>query len=472
MLGLMNTATPIKKNILKKKINRIKKKHLVNHPVIEASDQDDNNRIDVEFDDSDKLNTSSDLTSDSTLNTSSDSTLNTSSDLTPEPKVKLGELDSILLKAQDILYEDTIMFTDKLDNSTIQKKKRQPVKKPKQLVNNNNQDKYIEETDIDTNDDVQYKKPKKYSGKKIVKKNIMRKGPGRPRKTPKKEPIPRQGIVSTPGDDNNAIEFLYDTPVILKKIIAFFKSLASSQIQIIFRPDDIVFYAQDHHKKSKIRIKVDGSKLNHYYCSNIIDIGVNCKDLELTLNKVDKEYNSIIMLVGKGNTQKNIIIVMVNDIQIDESHTIDVVGQYNHMEDEEEFINEDYMIQFTLPGKYFRKTINDIKTMSHQLSIQQEDSDAPLEFGYNSPNKKIRSHHTFKNPDKVNFISNLDDESSFRVDIKVDYIKPIASAHIADKITIFVDENRKFMTKAYIDNGTIEIKTLTEIIDERPEEEQ
>lgn len=331
--------------------------------------------------------------------------------------------------------------------------------------------------DSGSESDDSHQEKKKKSRKKTKKKHDEDKktskkknGPGRPRKEPKKEPIPRNGIVSTPKIEEAVVEFLYDSPVIMKKIISFFKAIAATQIQIIFRAQDVVMYATDHHKKSRIRVRIDGSKLNHYYCGKDFDVGINSRDIDSILNKVDKEYSSIILLSYKGNTQKNLSVVLENDIQIDETHGIDLVGQYNKMENESEFIDENYTIQFTWPGKYFRKTINDIKSISTQLSITQEDAESPLGFCYTSVNKKIHSQHIVKNPDKIKLISKLSDSDSFRVDVKIDYIKPISSSHIADEITIMVDENKHFMTKAIIDNGTIEIKTLTEIIDTRPTE--
>jgi hypothetical protein len=350
-----------------------------------------------------------------------------------------------------------------------------------EVENTDNEHDHEHEHDYDTeskhasNDDnhdehptVVIKKPRK---KTVPKKTPVRKGPGRPRKTPKKEPIPRKGTTNKPINEDSVVEFLYDMPLVMKKIVAFFKSLAAAQIQIIFRPTDIIMYAQDHHKKSKIRVRIDGSKLNQYYCKSILDIGISSKELESILNTVDKDYSSIILVSTAGNTQKNLIAILENDIQIDETHTIDLIGQYNHMDNEEEFTDENYMIQFEWPGKYFRKTINDIKTISTQISISQEDCESPLELCYTSSNKKIHSRHIVKNADKIKLRSQLSGDDTFHVDIKVDYIKPISSAHIADEIMILVDENKKFMTKAYIDNRTIEIKTLTEIIDERPDNE-
>jgi hypothetical protein len=142
------------------------------------------------------------------------------------------------------------------------------------------------------------------------------------------------------------------------------------------------------------------------------------------------------------------------------------------MENEHEFNDEDYTIKFQLPSKYFKKTINDIKTMSSQLSITQEDSDSPLVFEYLTNNKKIQSKHTVKDGNKIKLQSDLAAGDSFRIDVKIDHIKPISATQIADEILILVDENKAFMTKAYIDDGAIEIKTLTDIIDERPGDDE
>ena len=109
--------------------------------------------------------------------------------------------------------------------------------------------------------------------------------------------------------------------------------------------------------------------------------------------------------------------------------------------------------------------------MSTRLGITQEDNESPLVFEYLTANKRVQSKHTVRDSNKIKLNSTLDDGETFRVDICIGYIKPISSSQIADEITICVDENKPFMTKAYIDNGTIEIKTLTEIIDDRPDED-
>jgi hypothetical protein len=306
--------------------------------------------------------------------------------------------------------------------------------------------------------------------KKVVKKpKQTKKGPGRPRKNPKKEPIPKKGItrMAVSGDET-MLEFLYDCPFNIKRVILFFKSLAASQIQIIFRPTDVIMYAKDHHKKSDIYVKIDATKINQYFCKNVFDIGVSLREMDLSLSKVDKDYGSIVIFSTTSDSQKNITLMYEDMMQQDFKDNIDLVGQYQHMENEHEFLDEDYTIQFEWPGKYFKKVIDGIKQISGQIAFVQSEHDNPMEIQYVSRNRKLRCNQTIKHNDKIKFKSNIKDDSSFRVEVKVDYLRPIAASHFADKITIYLDENKKLMTKAQIDDGAIEIKTLTNIIDERP----
>jgi len=296
----------------------------------------------------------------------------------------------------------------------------------------------------------------------------IKKGPGRPRKVPIKKITPRGGIKKSPIDKENLVEFAYENPILLKKTFGFFKSLASSEIQIIFRKTEVIIYSQDHHNKSKVRIRIDANKLNHYYCKpDEIELGLTCKNVELILNKTDKDYNNIQISINKGNERKCILFSMETCLNILEEHNIEIVSQYHHMEHEDNFLKTNHVINLTLPGKYFKKTINDMKNIAKDLIIGQDDNESPVVFKYTSDNKKIKSNHKITNNDKVKLVSNLKEDETFLIEIKIEYIKPISSIQLAESITISLDENLPFMTTTYLDDKTIEIKTLTDIIDSR-----
>ena len=135
--------------------------------------------------------------------------------------------------------------------------------------------------------------------KNETKETAKKKRPGRPRKTPLREPRPRNGIVITPKEPSNFVEFLYDKPLIFKKLWQYFKLMAVDKIQIIFRVSEIILWCEDHHKKSKMRIKLNAKKVNHYYCANELDLGMTCKNPELVMSTIDKTYTSILFLSKK-----------------------------------------------------------------------------------------------------------------------------------------------------------------------------
>lgn len=299
-------------------------------------------------------------------------------------------------------------------------------------------------------------------------KKVQRK-PGRPRKNLVKLPKPRNGIVLSPSDAKHYIEFLYDKPLIFKKLWQFFKLLACDKLHLSFLKDSIIIYCSDHHKKSHIRVKINCNEVNHYYCEKELDIGLLCKNPELIMGTIDKSYNSILFLSTQDNIQKNIEIILKNDIDIEENHKIELIGEYDKSNNDAKFIDEEYKIKFKLSGKYFKKMISDVKTFSDILNIRQDDREDNLMFEYIKHDKKIKSLHIMKNSDAINLRSTLEEDETFRTSVKLDYIKPLSSALLAESIEIYADENKPLKFIINLDDKCIQICILTDIIDQRSE---
>ena len=273
----------------------------------------------------------------------------------------------------------------------------------------------------------------------------------------------------TPSDAEHYIEFLYDKPLIFKKLWQFFKLLACDKLHLSFMKDCIIIYCHDHHKKSYIRVKINCNEVNHYYCERELDIGLLCKNPELIMSTIDKSYNSILFLSTHDNIQKNIEIVLKNEIDIEETHKIELIGEYDKNNNDKKFLDEDYKIKFKLNGKYFKKMISDIKTFSDILNIRQDDKDESLMIEYIKHDKKIKSNHVMKNSEAINLRSALTEDETFRTSVKVDYIKPLSSALLAESIEIYADEIKPLKFIINLDEKCIQICILTEIIDQRSE---
>lgn len=302
----------------------------------------------------------------------------------------------------------------------------------------------------------------------LIEAKIPRK-PGRPRKSVVKLPKPRNGIVLSPSDAKHYIEFLYDKPLIFKKLWQFFKLLACDKLHLSFLKDSIIIYCSDHHKKSHIRVKINCNEVNHYYCEKDLDIGLLCKNPELIMGTIDKSYNSILFLSTHDNIQRNINIVLKNDIHVEETHKIELIGEYDKSTDDAKFTDEDYKIKFKLTGKYFKKMISDIKTFSDILNIRQDDRDDNLMIEYIKHDKKIKSLHIMKNSTAIDLRSTLTKDETFRTSVKIDYIKPLSSALLADNIEIYADEVKPLKFIIDLDDKCIQIVILTDIIDQRTE---
>lgn len=297
--------------------------------------------------------------------------------------------------------------------------------------------------------------------------NKKKKKPGRPRKLPIQSPAPIYGIREIPTNKEDSIEIYYDKPLVLKKMMQFLKLMAVEKLQIIFKKDRVNFWAIDHHKKNKIMITLHAKNLNYYYCHEEYDIGLICKDLELVLSKIDKTYYNIIIITKKGNTQKNLSIYLTNDLNIEEKHTIEVIGEYPKLDKYDIFTIKNYTINFTLPGKYFKKMITDIYSFTNLLTICQNDMNESLKFEYVTGNKKIKSTNIVKQPEKIKFESRLKIDESFRISLLLDYIKPISSSNLSKEVMIYCSEMKPVLFVIKTTDETFEARILTEIIDER-----
>jgi len=300
--------------------------------------------------------------------------------------------------------------------------------------------------------------------------NQQKKKPGRPRKNPIRQPQKRKGIVSVPEDERNHIEFLYDNPEIFKKILSCFKSHAVNNIFITFKDRYILFWCEDNLQKNKIRIKINCSLINHYYCFETLNIGMSCDHLEKIMATIDKTYSSILILSQKDSIQNYIEIILKDDIRAEKSYKVELIGDYNTFHNVDHLFDdyEAYILNFSLSGKKFKAMINDMAAFTDQVSIELNSSVDPLVFQYRSRDNKIKHTTTFHN-NAFSLRKNIDDGDTFHISFKLEYVKPISSSLISDYVKIFVDENRPLLFVNSVDGGCIEVHTLTEIIDKRKE---
>jgi hypothetical protein len=289
---------------------------------------------------------------------------------------------------------------------------------------------------------------------------------GRPKRTPVVLPKPKLGIMDKPSDSSHFIEFLYDNPTAFKKIWAFFKSMNVEKIHMLFTKDSINIYCTDEYGKSHIHVSIDCRQVNHYYCEKDLDVGILCKNLELIMNTINKTCTSLLIISTRDNQQRNIEIVLTNELEIEETHRVELIGEYDRTTNNARFLNDDYTIKFELTGTYFKKMIADIKSFSDQITIKKDGPDDPLIFEYIKTDKKIKSHHSIKDGKKISLVDKLGPDDTFRISFVIDYVKPISNSILHNSIGIYAREEHPLKFVIPMDPA-IKIVILTDIIDYR-----
>lgn len=312
--------------------------------------------------------------------------------------------------------------------------------------------------------------PKRKSNRKSSDKKANKRRPGRPPSAPKKEPVIKHGIQSVPKCEENLVEFIYDQPILIKKISGFFRLLAAENIQILFRPTELIIYTHDYEKKSHVKVTIDATKLNHYYCEAEYDIGLSCEEFERIMRKIDKHYSQIIIIIDRENINKELTVRLENSINIAEIYQIALTGRYdriNSFANAMQFSYANYPIQLTYPSDYFKRLISDLREHDKKISYVQESHDAPLKIECQSQTKKTRTEFVHQDPASLRLVSRVAPGDCFHMAIMLQNLKAISAAQLSDMITIRLDEERMFMTETIMDDATIAVTTLTEIIDER-----
>lgn len=291
---------------------------------------------------------------------------------------------------------------------------------------------------------------------------VKKKKPGRPRKKPLKKPLRRNGISKNPLNPDNMVEMIYDMPFVFKRIFTLFKSMAVKEICMQFEKDIINIITTDHLKKSYIKVTVDCKKINHYYCSDPTRIYLNPKNIEKIIQVLDKNYVSIAFVLKTITSRSALTVIFKNEIKIDECREIDLIQSSNILSDVV-FDDTNYPIKFTLPGKYFKKFINDISSFSDTLTIDKV-GPTPLTFSYTSKDKTVKSKHIVQSPDSINLISTIADDDIFSSSVQIDYIKPLSSSLLSDQISISAHTHENMIFKISVDNETIGVLVNTNTI--------
>lgn len=217
-----------------------------------------------------------------------------------------------------------------------------------------------------------------------------------------------------------------------------------------FESKRIIINTIDHLKKSRVKTIINCNGINHYYCENPIKINLNPKSIESVIQVLDKNYTTIAFMLKTATSRSVLNIIFKNDIHIDEYRELDLT-QSSHHNDECVFDDSNYAVKFKLPGKYFKKFINDINMFSDILTINKI-GEAPLTFSYTSKDRTVKSKHIVNDPSLIDLKSTVAEDEIFSSSVQIDYIKPLSGSLLSEHIYISADIHRNMIFKINVDN--------------------
>lgn len=335
--------------------------------------------------------------------------------------------------------------------------------------------------------DTNKKTSKVSKTKKEEEKPVVKKRPGRPPKQVEKKPTKKIGIVHEPSNKNvenksklHVLELVYDNPTMFKKIFGLFKTMEVKDVCTIFDKKSVKLLASDESGENKIYIKIFGEKLNRYYCKEKFMDGLHAETVQSVLSTLNNEHSQIAYVAEKGNRESILTILIKNDT-LDEKNEYDLhlVEVEDNMDAYEELLSHeaDYPIKFTLPSKHWKKKVSDFKTLSNIMTFRMEKNLLKLTYRMNYDHGR---HATiFKNPAKINLVSNTKKNEIYSTSVYLKNLKAFASALVTTNIEIAIHEKKPIIFTANLDQeigpdkkpipGTevCQIKVITNIIDLR-----
>ncbi len=272
-----------------------------------------------------------------------------------------------------------------------------------------------------------------------------KRGPGRPPSKPPAPPLERRGVVADPSDPNNKFEFVYDDPTVFKTLFVYYKNLRARDIYIRCDRDGMTFFARDHTKTSRVVARIEGSKVNWYFCADVLWFGLNREQVHPIFASIDASFFKITFRQEHGNTDH--ISLTLKDAAINKECSYQIM--LAHLEPDQDLFDaeqvtgaenlaQEFPIEFTLTSKQFKKTVADAANMSEDISVEKHGLKSPLYLTYQRIGATY--HETYHSADKISLRADLQPDQMFRCTVILLNIKSLATSMVAETVQILCRE--------------------------------
>lgn len=291
-----------------------------------------------------------------------------------------------------------------------------------------------------------------------------KRGPGRPPKRQQPPPLRRDGIVESPTDANHRLEFVYEDPMMLKSLFAYFKNLKAVDIHIRCAPTGVTFFTRDAGQTCRVVASLPGDHMNHYYCDDTFWLGLNRESVEKLFASIDKSFFKVTLIHTHDDPDS--LSVIFKDSEIDKECNYRVT--VSTIEKDEDLFAAEAMttpaalktfpIEFQLSSKQFKKSVTDASHYSDTITFEKLGTH-PLQLTYNRVG--VAYNEVYRTPEKIFLRSEVKEGEIFRCTVSIANIKSLAAAMVTDTVRIFSREDDDILFRSEID--ALVMSTLTSI---------
>lgn len=294
-----------------------------------------------------------------------------------------------------------------------------------------------------------------------------RRGPGRPPSKPRAPPLEKKGIVDSPQDPNNRLEFVYGDPTVFKALFTYFKNIKAREIHLRCSPRGLTFFARDHSKTSRVVAHAAGEHVNWHYCEGEYWLGINRDNVEKMFAAIDKTFFKITVI--QSHEDHNSLVFVFKDAEIDKECNYKVtLSTYARDEDlyEAEHILtpaglvEAFPIEFVLTAKQFKKSVSDASNYSDTVTFEKLGAH-PLQLTYAKSN--MIYNEVYRTPEKIKLRSAVEDGTTFRCTVKIANVKSLAASMVTDDVRILCREEGDILFRSAIDAKALVVSTMTKL---------
>ena len=284
-----------------------------------------------------------------------------------------------------------------------------------------------------------------------------------------KPPAPaleKRGVVDSPLDSNNRLEFVYGDPSVFKSLFTYFKNIKARDVHLRCRPDGLTFFARNHTKTSRVVATVAGEHVNWHYCEGEFWLGLNCEKVEKMFAAIDRTFFKITLVQTHDDPNSLLCIFKDAELSKDDIYKL-TLSAYSR--DEELYEAEAsltpaalaaFPVEFTLTAKQFKKVIGDASNYSETVTFEKVGTN-PLQLTYAKADMTYSG--VFHSDLKIRLNSRVPDGTTFRATVKIANVKSLATSMVTDDVRVLCREDADLLFRSAIDAKTLVVSTLTRL---------